>query len=67
MDKVQNPINSGKSRLHKHLPPAFPLLNGVKQRDPLSSENQEGLELNGPNQLLIFGHYMNLLYGNIST
>jgi hypothetical protein len=71
----------GKIRRGKHLSVAFPLQNGQKQGEALSplrfnfdlqyinrkaQENKEGMELNGTDQILVYGDNDNLLSENIN-
>jgi hypothetical protein len=71
-----------KVRICKHLSVSFPIQNGLKQGDALSSllfnfaleyaskkaqENQVGLKLNGTHQCLAYVDDVNLLEDNIDT
>jgi hypothetical protein len=71
-----------KVRIGKHLSDSFPVQNGLKQEDVLSSllfnvaleyvirkvqENQVGLNLNGTHRLLAYADDVNLLGDNTDT
>jgi hypothetical protein len=77
-------LNEAFSKVHigKHLSDSFPIQNGLKQGDALSSlffnsvlvyavrnvpEKQVGLKLNGTHQLLAYTDDVNLLGDNIDT
>jgi len=69
-------------RVGKNVSERFPIRNGLKQGDALSpmlfnfaleyairrvQVNQDGLKLNGTNQLLAYSDYVNILGGSIHT
>jgi hypothetical protein len=71
-----------KVRIGKHLPDSFPIQNGLKQGDALSSlhfnfaldyaikniqKNRAELKLNGTHRLLAYAEYLNLLGDTIDT
>jgi hypothetical protein len=77
-------LNYTYSKVHisKHLSDSFPIQNGLKQGDALSSlpfnlaleyairkveDNQVGLKLNGTYQLMAYADDVNLLEDNIDT
>jgi hypothetical protein len=75
-------LNYSKVRIGKHVSDSFPIQNGLKQGDALSSlvfnfaleyaitnvqENQVGLKLSGTHQILAYADDVDLLGDNIDN